>query len=138
MEKTGSGLRQEPKQDEKKEILLPSDKEKRVEQLRKRYKEIDGKIYEIVTSIQEDDENEKEFDFIFRKPGTLSFRQQRIFELLHIVRLTAIVSDDLPVKQQEYFIQGVRRQVADTSSEEVDFRTAEHLCHLGKRQHILI
>ena len=26
-----------------------------------------------MTSIQEDDENEKEFDFIFRKPGTASY-----------------------------------------------------------------
>lgn len=42
-------------------------------QLRTKYKEMDGKIYEIVTSIQEDDENEKEFDFIFRKPGTPSY-----------------------------------------------------------------
>ena len=35
--------------------------------------EMDGKIYEIETSIQEDDENETEFDFIFRKPGTPSY-----------------------------------------------------------------
>ncbi len=48
------------------------EKEK-MEQLRKKYKEMDGKIYEIVTSIQEDDENETEFDFIFRKPGTPSY-----------------------------------------------------------------
>ena len=45
----------------------------RMEQLRKKYKEMDGKIYEIETSIQEDDENETEFDFIFRKPGTPSY-----------------------------------------------------------------
>lgn len=44
-----------------------------MEQLRKKYKEIDGKIYEIMTSVQEDDENEKEFDFLFRKPGTASY-----------------------------------------------------------------
>lgn len=44
-----------------------------MEQLRKKYTEMDGKIYEIVTSIQEDDENETEFDFIFRKPGTPSY-----------------------------------------------------------------
>jgi hypothetical protein len=43
------------------------------EQLRNKYKTMDGKIYEIVTSIQEDDENGKEFDFIFRKPGTPSY-----------------------------------------------------------------
>ena len=33
----------------------------RMEQLRKKYKEMDGKIYEIETSIQEDDENEVRF-----------------------------------------------------------------------------
>ncbi len=44
-----------------------------MEQLRSKYKEKDGKIYEIKTSIQEDDENEKSFDFIFRKPGTPSY-----------------------------------------------------------------
>lgn len=44
-----------------------------MEKLRKKYKEMDGKIYEIVTSVQEDDENETEYDFIFRKPGTPSY-----------------------------------------------------------------
>lgn len=48
-------------------------REDKMESLRRKYKEIDGKIYEIVTSIQEDDENETEFDFIFRKPGTPSY-----------------------------------------------------------------
>lgn len=50
-----------------------SSKKDKMENLRRKYKEIDGKIYEIVTSIQEDDENETEFDFIFRKPGTPSY-----------------------------------------------------------------
>ena len=44
-----------------------------LEALRKRYKEMDGKIYEVITSIQEDDDNEKEFDFIFRKPKIASY-----------------------------------------------------------------
>lgn len=44
-----------------------------IENLRKKYKERDGKIYEIVTSIQEDDENEREYDFIFKKPDTPSY-----------------------------------------------------------------
>lgn len=49
------------------------EKERQMELLRRKYKEMDGKIYEIVTSIQEDDENETEFDCIFRKPGTPSY-----------------------------------------------------------------
>lgn len=44
-----------------------------MEKLREKYKKTDGKIYEIETSIQEDDENETTFDFIFRKPGTPSY-----------------------------------------------------------------
>ncbi len=45
----------------------------KMERLRKKYKNIDGKIYEVITSIQEDDENETEYDFIFRKPATPSY-----------------------------------------------------------------
>lgn len=58
---------------QKPETASVENKAEKMEKLRKKYKEMDGKIYEIVTSIQEDDENEKEFDFIFRKPGTPSY-----------------------------------------------------------------
>ena len=44
-----------------------------LENLRKKYKEMDGKIYEVTTSIQEDDDNEMEYDFIFRKPKVASY-----------------------------------------------------------------
>lgn len=57
----------------KPEAVPTVNNEDNMEKLRKKYKEIDGKIYEIVTSIQEDDETETEFDFIFRKPGTPSY-----------------------------------------------------------------
>ncbi|MCM1258421.1 MAG: hypothetical protein NC307_11285 [Roseburia sp.] len=60
-------------QDTKEKTLLPQSKGYKMEDLRKKYKEIDGKIYELTTSIQEDDETETEFDFIFRKPGTASY-----------------------------------------------------------------
>ncbi len=51
-------------------------KEERMERLRKKYKEMDGKkIYEITTTIQEDDDEETEFDFIFRKPGVPSYER---------------------------------------------------------------
>lgn len=45
----------------------------KMEALRKKYKAVDGKIYEVVTTIQEDDENEKNFDFIFRKPDPATY-----------------------------------------------------------------
>ena len=48
-------------------------KNAQIEKLREKYKQTDGKIYEIETTIQEDDENETTLDFIFRKPGTPSY-----------------------------------------------------------------
>ena len=47
--------------------------EDKMEQLRKKYKETDGKIYEINTILHPDDESEVELDYIFRKPGTPSY-----------------------------------------------------------------
>jgi hypothetical protein len=47
--------------------------EDKMEQLRKTYKEKDGKIYEITTMLHPDDDSELELDFIFRKPGTPSY-----------------------------------------------------------------
>lgn len=44
-----------------------------MEKLRKKYKELDGKIYEVTTITHPDDDSEEEFDFIFRKPGTPSY-----------------------------------------------------------------
>ncbi len=58
---------------EQKADLQSSGRKQEMEKLRQKYKEMDGKIYEITTSIQEDDESETEFDFIFRKPGTPSY-----------------------------------------------------------------
>lgn len=40
---------------------------------RDKYKFMDNKIYEVTTTIQEDDESEKEMVFIFRKPNTASY-----------------------------------------------------------------
>ena len=74
MESMEKNVIQEAVQEEAEgKIWLPQGKEVKMEELRKRYKEIDGKIYEVATSIQEDDETEKEFDFIFRKPATASY-----------------------------------------------------------------
>jgi hypothetical protein len=44
-----------------------------METLREKYKKLDGKIYEITTAFNPDDENEESFDFIFRKPTTASY-----------------------------------------------------------------
>lgn len=51
----------------------PVKEEDKMEQLRKTYKEKDGKIYEITTILHPDDDSEVELDFIFRKPGTPSY-----------------------------------------------------------------
>ena len=64
----------ETEQDEVTEVKSSDAKEDtELEKLRKKYKDMDGKIYEITTSIQEDDDNETEFDFIFRKPKIASY-----------------------------------------------------------------
>lgn len=44
-----------------------------LEGYREKYKSMDNKIYEVTTTIQEDDESEKEMVFIFRKPNTASY-----------------------------------------------------------------
>ena len=48
-------------------------KEEKMEELRRKYKKTDGKIYEITTVLHPDDENEELLDYIFRKPGTTSY-----------------------------------------------------------------
>lgn len=65
MQKETAEITEEPVKQEK-------DTDKMAE-LRQKYKNIDGKIYEIITSIQEDDESETEYDFVFRKPTTPSY-----------------------------------------------------------------
>lgn len=42
-------------------------------ELRDKYKKADGKIYEVTTTLQIDDEEEKSYDFIFRKPKPASY-----------------------------------------------------------------
>ena len=49
--------------------------EPELESLRRKYKAQDGRIYEVTTTIQEDDEEEKTFTFLFRKPGTASYER---------------------------------------------------------------
>ncbi len=58
---------------EKQELEKREESTDKMEKLRQKYKNIDGKVYEVITSIQEDDENETEYDFIFRKPATPSY-----------------------------------------------------------------
>lgn len=47
--------------------------EKRMEELREKYKALDGKVYEVKTTVHPDDDTEENFDFIFRKPGRPSY-----------------------------------------------------------------
>lgn len=55
------------------ESKLHGSKKEKLDFLKKKYKEMDGKIYEITTSVQEDDDNEKEFGYVFRKPRIASY-----------------------------------------------------------------
>lgn len=45
----------------------------KLEALREKYKATGKKVYEVTITIQEDDENQKELGFIFRKPNTASY-----------------------------------------------------------------
>lgn len=74
-----------------------------VEKLRKKYKEKDGKIYEIVTAIQEDDENEIVFDFIFRKPNTASYdRYAKTAATSNTRALNTFILDNICEEQYDY------------------------------------
>ena len=77
-------------------------KKAEMEKLRSKYKEADGKIYEIETSIQEDDENETTLDFIFRKPGTPSYdRYVKTSGTSGTKALKVFVTDNICEEQRE-------------------------------------
>lgn len=44
-----------------------------MENLRKKYKESDGEVYEVSATIQEDDDTEKELSWLFRRPKMASY-----------------------------------------------------------------
>lgn len=44
-----------------------------IEKLREKYKSAGVKVYEVKTSFNEDDEVEKTYDFIFKRPNTASY-----------------------------------------------------------------
>ena len=87
------------------ETVPASETEKKkaeMEKLRSKYKEADGKIYEIKTSIQEDDENETTLDFIFRKPGTPSYdRYVKTSGTSGTKALRVFVTDNICEEQHE-------------------------------------
>lgn len=58
---------------EETEETKKENKKKRVESLKKKYKEEGGKVYEVTTTVQVDDDTEEEFAFLFRKPKTASY-----------------------------------------------------------------
>lgn len=73
-----------------------------VAQLRSKYEKQDGKVYEVKTSIQEDDETEKEFDFIFRKPNTSSYdRYVKTTAVSASKALKVFVLDNICEEQKE-------------------------------------
>lgn len=73
-----------------------------MEKLREKYKKTDGKIYEIETTIQEDDENETTLDFIFRKPGTPSYdRYVKTSGTSGSKALKVFVTDNICEEQRE-------------------------------------
>lgn len=84
------------------EVSELDQKKAEMEKLRAKYKAADGKIYEIQTSIQEDDENETTLDFIFRKPGTPSYdRYVKTSGTSGTKALKVFVTDNICEEQRE-------------------------------------
>ncbi len=77
-------------------------KQDKLEALRQKYKSMDGKIYEVTTNIQEDDDDEKEFDFIFRKPGVPSYeRYAKLSGTSTVKALKTFVLDNICEEQNQ-------------------------------------
>lgn len=80
------------------------EKADKLEKLRQKYKAMDGKIYQVTTTIQEDDEEdgEKVFIFIFRKPGTASYeRYAKTSSTSNVKALKAFVMDNICDEQRK-------------------------------------
>lgn len=74
-----------------------------LEELRMKYKAVDGKIYEVSTTIQEDDENEKNFNFIFRKPLPATYdRYAKTASVSGTKALKTFCMDNICEEQREH------------------------------------
>lgn len=71
-----------------------------VEKLKEKYKAVDGKGYTVKIVIAEDDETEKEFTFIFRKPSIATYdRYAKTAATSNVRALKTFVLDNI-VKEQ--------------------------------------
>ncbi len=52
---------------------LKREEENKADVLKEKYKEEGGKVYEVTTTVQVDDDTEEEFSFLFRKPKPASY-----------------------------------------------------------------
>lgn len=66
-------LEAKPKTQEQFPEQKPEDEKEVIKKLREKYKTAGGKVYEVKTSFNEDDEVEKTYDFIFKRPNTASY-----------------------------------------------------------------
>lgn len=74
-------------------------KENELDVIRKKYGST-GKIYEIAITIQPDDDGEKEFAFVFKKPGTASYdRYVKMVNTSNMKALKAFVLDNIVEEQ---------------------------------------
>ena len=90
----------------------------------KKYKEKDGRIYEIRTTIQEDDEEEKEFTFLFRKPGTASYeRYVKLSSNSAVKALKTFVMDNICEEQYKKLGDALEEYPAMCISLERSFST---------------
>lgn len=81
---------------------MKEEKVKALEAYRKKYKEMDKKIYEVTTNIQEDDDTEKVLQFIFRKPATASYdRYMKTVSVSSSKAVRTFILDNIIEEQKE-------------------------------------
>lgn len=73
-----------------------------MESLRKKYKESDGEVYEVSTTIQEDDDTEKELSWLFRKPKMASYdRYVKMAGTSNTKALKTFILDNIIPEQED-------------------------------------
>lgn len=70
--------------------------------LRKKYKASDGEIYEVSTTIQEDDDTEKELTWLFRRPQMASYdRYVKMAGTSNTKALKTFILDNIIPEQED-------------------------------------
>lgn len=98
------------------EELKETEKNK-VDALKKKYKEEGWEVYEVITTVQVDDDTEEEFSFLFRKPKTASYdRYVKTISNSATKASSSFVFDNIVDEQKEDLKKTVKKYPAITIS----------------------